>query len=131
MKTGIFAGLWDVLPCTIKAKYVCKQRAEGASLTTVAPTLNPNRCKDGWYPLGSIDYCAQVRSHTYTLKSDATLKNPLKVHLYQVICVLCHILFAITPLYMSRLPHATPYVEKSFYPNFFVFLFLNSRHIRI
>lgn len=82
MKTGIFAGLWDVLPCTIKAKYVCKHLAEGASVTTVAPTLNPKMCELGWNPIESRDYCSKVWSHTYTLKSDATLKHPLKVHLY-------------------------------------------------
>uniref|UniRef100_UPI003AB09028 macrophage mannose receptor 1-like n=1 Tax=Centroberyx gerrardi TaxID=166262 RepID=UPI003AB09028 len=57
MITGIFAGLWDVLPCTNKEKYICKHLAEGAVLTPVPPTLAPPRCADGWSPVGSRNFC--------------------------------------------------------------------------
>lgn len=62
MTTGIFAGLWDVLPCTNRTKYICKHLAEGAALTTVPPTTSPPSCVDGWRPLPSRHYCYKVRS---------------------------------------------------------------------
>uniref|UniRef100_A0A667XPX9 Mannose receptor, C type 1b n=1 Tax=Myripristis murdjan TaxID=586833 RepID=A0A667XPX9_9TELE len=61
MTTGVFAGLWDVLPCTNKEKYICKYLAEGAVVTPVPPTLTPPRCPDGWSPVGSRSFCAKVQ----------------------------------------------------------------------
>uniref|UniRef100_A0A3Q3W752 Mannose receptor, C type 1b n=1 Tax=Mola mola TaxID=94237 RepID=A0A3Q3W752_MOLML len=60
MTTGIFSGLWDVLPCTNKTKYICKHLAEGATLTTVAPTAPPPSCADGWTPVPLRHYCSKV-----------------------------------------------------------------------
>ncbi|XP_071402106.1 macrophage mannose receptor 1-like [Centroberyx affinis] len=57
MTTGIFAGLWDVLPCTNKEKYICKHLAEGAVLTPVPLTVAPPRCADGWQFTESRKYC--------------------------------------------------------------------------
>uniref|UniRef100_A0AAQ6IJ87 Mannose receptor, C type 1b n=1 Tax=Anabas testudineus TaxID=64144 RepID=A0AAQ6IJ87_ANATE len=53
MTTGIFAGLWDVLPCSNKEKYICKHQAEGAVPTTPPPTPPPLKCADGWNPLAT------------------------------------------------------------------------------
>uniref|UniRef100_A0A7N9AS74 Mannose receptor, C type 1b n=1 Tax=Mastacembelus armatus TaxID=205130 RepID=A0A7N9AS74_9TELE len=64
MNTGIFAGLWDVLPCTNKIKYICKHMAEGAILTHAPPTLIPPKCADGWTKLGSRNYCFKWFSQT-------------------------------------------------------------------
>lgn len=61
MTTGIFAGLWDVLSCTYKAKYICKHRAEGASFTTIAPTARPSKCASGWQASRSKEYCVKVQ----------------------------------------------------------------------
>lgn len=61
MKTGIFAGLWDVLPCSNKTKYICKNLAEGAGLTTVAPTVSPPKCAEGWTRVHFRSYCYKVR----------------------------------------------------------------------
>lgn len=60
IKTGIFPGLWDVLPCTNKTKYICKHLAEGAPLTTVAPTTMPPPCALGWTRLPSRRSCFKV-----------------------------------------------------------------------
>ncbi|XP_038573591.1 macrophage mannose receptor 1-like [Micropterus salmoides] len=60
MKTGIFAGLWDVLPCNNKVKYICKHLAEGAVLTPPPPTRAPTGCVDGWTPIGSRNYCFKL-----------------------------------------------------------------------
>ncbi|KAG8014276.1 Macrophage mannose receptor 1 [Nibea albiflora] len=60
MKTGIFAGLWDVLPCTDRQKYICKYLAEGAAVTPAPPTLVPPKCPDGWSPIGQRKYCFKM-----------------------------------------------------------------------
>ncbi|KAM4605239.1 macrophage mannose receptor 1b [Polymixia lowei] len=57
MTTGIFAGLWDILPCTNKEKYICKHLAEGAVLTPVPPTQPQPSCAQGWRPVGTRNYC--------------------------------------------------------------------------
>ncbi|XP_044077016.1 macrophage mannose receptor 1-like [Siniperca chuatsi] len=60
MTTGIFAGLWDVLPCTNKEKYVCKHLAEGAILTPAPPTRAPTGCVNSWTQMGSRNYCFKI-----------------------------------------------------------------------
>ncbi|KAM7379548.1 hypothetical protein PAMP_005094 [Pampus punctatissimus] len=60
MTTGVFAGLWDVLPCTNKEKYICKQLAEGVVVTPAPPTAKPTVCADGWSLLGSRNYCFKL-----------------------------------------------------------------------
>lgn len=66
MKTGIFAGLWDVVPCTNKEKYICKHLAEGAVLTPPPPTLFPPECASGWTRLGFSNRCFKVQSQGKT-----------------------------------------------------------------
>ncbi|MGH0154560.1 UNVERIFIED_CONTAM: hypothetical protein FKN15_027476 [Acipenser sinensis] len=57
MTTGVFAGLWDVVDCTEKAKYICKHWAEGVT-TTQAPTTTPlPTCPDDWHAIGTSQYC--------------------------------------------------------------------------
>ncbi|KAF7668435.1 hypothetical protein LDENG_00014620 [Lucifuga dentata] len=60
MTTGIFAGLWDVLPCTNQEKYICKHLAEGAVLTPAPPTRSPLQCAEGWSPAGSRNFCFKL-----------------------------------------------------------------------
>uniref|UniRef100_A0A673ZBZ0 Macrophage mannose receptor 1-like n=1 Tax=Salmo trutta TaxID=8032 RepID=A0A673ZBZ0_SALTR len=57
MTTGTLAGLWDVLSCTNQEKYVCKHLAEGAGPTPEPITPVPPRCHEGWYPVGSRNFC--------------------------------------------------------------------------
>uniref|UniRef100_A0AAZ3SL44 Mannose receptor, C type 1b n=1 Tax=Oncorhynchus tshawytscha TaxID=74940 RepID=A0AAZ3SL44_ONCTS len=57
MTTGTLAGLWDVLSCTNQAKYICKHLAEGAGPTPEPITPVPPRCHEGWFPVGSRNYC--------------------------------------------------------------------------
>ncbi|XP_068197546.1 macrophage mannose receptor 1-like isoform X2 [Antennarius striatus] len=68
--TGIFAGLWDLLPCTNKEKYICKHLAEGALLTPPPPTQSPPKCEEDWSPSGTRNYCVKFftgpRSHEKT-----------------------------------------------------------------
>ncbi|XP_070829826.1 macrophage mannose receptor 1-like [Chaetodon trifascialis] len=69
MTTGIFAGLWDVLPCTNKEKYICKHLAEGASLTPEPPTVSPTNCASGWTRMGTRNYCSKLFSESSKQKT--------------------------------------------------------------
>ncbi|XP_033960954.1 macrophage mannose receptor 1-like isoform X3 [Pseudochaenichthys georgianus] len=60
MTTGFFAGLWDVLPCTNKEKYICKHLAEGEVLTPAPPSVTPTKCTVDWTRLGSRNYCFKL-----------------------------------------------------------------------
>ncbi|KAI4806365.1 hypothetical protein KUCAC02_017193 [Chaenocephalus aceratus] len=64
MTTGIFAGLWDVVSCSNKEKYVCKKLAEGVSVTTVAPTTPALSCDAGWTPVGKRNFCYKLYKKT-------------------------------------------------------------------
>ncbi|MCI4377658.1 hypothetical protein PGIGA_G00205990 [Pangasianodon gigas] len=58
--TGIRAGLWDVLSCTNKEKYICKKMAEDV-ITTLAPITTPApNCSHEWYPLTNRDFCFKL-----------------------------------------------------------------------
>uniref|UniRef100_A0A8C1LC99 Macrophage mannose receptor 1 n=1 Tax=Cyprinus carpio TaxID=7962 RepID=A0A8C1LC99_CYPCA len=48
MLTGTSAGLWDVLDCNSKQKYICKKMAEGVTTTQVPPTTQPLSCPAEW-----------------------------------------------------------------------------------
>ncbi|XP_017569678.1 macrophage mannose receptor 1-like isoform X2 [Pygocentrus nattereri] len=60
MRTGILAGLWDVLKCTNQEKYICKQKAEGVITTPAPPTTQALGCSEGWYPLTNRDHCFKL-----------------------------------------------------------------------
>ncbi|XP_042353142.1 macrophage mannose receptor 1-like isoform X2 [Plectropomus leopardus] len=59
MTTGVLAGLWDLLPCTNKEKYICKHLAEGAVLTAAPPTQTPPKCEEGWNRVGTRSMCSK------------------------------------------------------------------------
>uniref|UniRef100_A0A3B4GFT2 Macrophage mannose receptor 1-like n=1 Tax=Pundamilia nyererei TaxID=303518 RepID=A0A3B4GFT2_9CICH len=65
MATGHSAGLWDVLPCTNKEKYICKHLAEGAALTPAPPTTATPNCTDGWIKMQSRGICYKVQKTWY------------------------------------------------------------------
>ncbi|NXE05182.1 MRC1 protein, partial [Lophotis ruficrista] len=48
MRTGTAAGLWDVLDCETKQKYICKQWAKGATTSPTPTTAPVPTCPDGW-----------------------------------------------------------------------------------
>ncbi|NXO79202.1 MRC1 protein, partial [Sitta europaea] len=48
MRTGTAAGLWDVLDCETKQKYICKQWAKGATLPPIPTTALVPTCPEGW-----------------------------------------------------------------------------------
>ncbi|KAG9348011.1 hypothetical protein JZ751_004030 [Albula glossodonta] len=60
MTTGTFAGLWDVLSCTSKQKYICKHMAEGATTTKAPMTTPAPSCATDWRPLSSRNMCYKI-----------------------------------------------------------------------
>lgn len=64
MTTGVFAGLWDVVSCSNKEKYICKKPAEGVQVTTVPPTTPALSCASGWTPAAKRNVCFKVGGQT-------------------------------------------------------------------
>ncbi|XP_072234626.1 macrophage mannose receptor 1 [Leuresthes tenuis] len=60
MTTGTFAGLWDVIACSSKEKYICKKQAEGVQPTTLPPTTPALSCASGWNALADRNICFKV-----------------------------------------------------------------------
>ncbi|XP_069013849.1 macrophage mannose receptor 1-like [Embiotoca jacksoni] len=56
---GTFAGLWDVLPCNNKEKYICKQPQEPV-LTPALTTLPPPKCANDWTQVGERNQCFKL-----------------------------------------------------------------------
>ncbi|XP_034026660.1 macrophage mannose receptor 1-like [Thalassophryne amazonica] len=68
MTTGMFAGLWDVVSCSNKEKYICKKIADGAQMTTVPPTTAALSCASGWTPAGKRNVCYKLYKKGKDLK---------------------------------------------------------------
>ncbi|KAJ8010370.1 hypothetical protein DPEC_G00074360 [Dallia pectoralis] len=60
MLTGMFAGLWDVVSCDSKEKYICKKIAEGVTSTVAPPTTPELSCADGWSSAGKRNVCYKL-----------------------------------------------------------------------
>ncbi|XP_029935851.1 macrophage mannose receptor 1 [Myripristis murdjan] len=60
MATGVSAGLWDVVSCSNKEKYICKKPAEGVLMTTVPPTTPALSCPSGWRPAAKRSVCYKL-----------------------------------------------------------------------
>lgn len=67
MATGSFAGLWDVLPCTNKEKYICKHLVEGAVLPPPPPTVPSTTCEIGWSKIYKRNFCYKVKLSSLSL----------------------------------------------------------------
>ncbi|XP_047424697.1 macrophage mannose receptor 1 [Mugil cephalus] len=68
MTTGTFAGLWDVVTCSNKEKYICKKKAEGVQMTTVPPSTPALTCASGWTPIPKRNMCYKVYSKKDSVK---------------------------------------------------------------
>ncbi|XP_035511844.1 macrophage mannose receptor 1 [Morone saxatilis] len=68
MTTGVFAGLWDVVSCSSKEKYICKKPAEGVQVTTVPPTTPALSCESGWTPVAKRNVCYKLYKKTKNLR---------------------------------------------------------------
>ncbi|XP_041944958.1 macrophage mannose receptor 1-like isoform X1 [Alosa sapidissima] len=65
MTTGTLAGLWDVLSCSNKEKYICKHQAQGVVTTPAPPTSPAPSCAEGWKPLGVRPFCYKFYDMDY------------------------------------------------------------------
>ncbi|XP_043920561.1 macrophage mannose receptor 1 isoform X2 [Protopterus annectens] len=57
MRTGINAGLWDIVKCEEKVKYICKHWAEGVTSPPVPTTTPAPQCSEGWFSTSNSKYC--------------------------------------------------------------------------
>ncbi|KAM8810847.1 macrophage mannose receptor 1-like [Eudromia elegans] len=68
MRTGVAAGLWDVVSCEERANFLCKQPVEDAP--SLAPT---STCAAGWDTAPRRGTCLKVSSHQETRDSRRAL----------------------------------------------------------
>ncbi|XP_074721575.1 macrophage mannose receptor 1-like [Strix uralensis] len=66
MRTGTAAGLWDVLDCETKQKYICKQWAKSATAPPLPTTAPVPTCPEGWVENNHSNSCFKCfyRSNT-------------------------------------------------------------------
>ncbi|CAH2282335.1 macrophage mannose receptor 1-like isoform X2 [Pelobates cultripes] len=57
MNTGIKGGLWNIINCEEKAKYVCKHWAEGVTPPPIPTTTVAPKCPTGWKTTDSLNSC--------------------------------------------------------------------------
>ncbi|XP_075778588.1 macrophage mannose receptor 1-like isoform X3 [Pelodiscus sinensis] len=57
MRTGMAAGLWDVLSCDMVETFLCKQSAEGSTPPPVPPATSSPTCPPDWEPSAHSSSC--------------------------------------------------------------------------
>uniref|UniRef100_A0A803SZJ7 Mannose receptor C-type 1 n=1 Tax=Anolis carolinensis TaxID=28377 RepID=A0A803SZJ7_ANOCA len=57
MTTGISGGLWDLLKCEKKAKFLCKRFADGVTPPPPLTTTPPPKCPEYWGPSDERSLC--------------------------------------------------------------------------
>ncbi|XP_063777611.1 macrophage mannose receptor 1-like [Pseudophryne corroboree] len=67
MRTGNKGGLWDVVNCDEKAKYVCKKLALGVTPPPAPTTMAEPTCPEGWTTSNTLSACYK---HYYTEEAD-------------------------------------------------------------
>lgn len=60
MKTGVAGGLWDVLSCEEKAKFVCKHWAEGVTRPPEPTTTPEPKCPEDWGTTSKTSMCFKL-----------------------------------------------------------------------
>nr|XP_044990947.1 macrophage mannose receptor 1 [Jaculus jaculus] len=60
MRTGIAGGLWDVLKCDEKAKFVCKHWAEGVTRPPEPTTTPEPKCPEDWGTSSKTTLCFKL-----------------------------------------------------------------------
>ena len=75
MKTGVAGGLWDVLSCEEKAKFVCKHWAEGVTRPPEPTTTPEPKCPENWGTTSKTSMCFKVRITRQINKEPEASKN--------------------------------------------------------
>ncbi|XP_015338886.1 macrophage mannose receptor 1 [Marmota marmota marmota] len=60
MRTGLAGGLWDVLKCDEKAKFVCKHWAEGVTRPPEPTTTPEPKCPEEWGSTSKTSLCFKL-----------------------------------------------------------------------
>ncbi|PIO35635.1 hypothetical protein AB205_0091490, partial [Aquarana catesbeiana] len=60
MRTGNRGGLWDVIKCDEKAKFVCKKWAEGVTPPPIPTTTPEPKCPAEWKTSSTLSSCYKV-----------------------------------------------------------------------
>nr|XP_048316812.1 macrophage mannose receptor 1 [Myodes glareolus] len=60
MKTGVAGGLWDILKCEEKAKFVCKHWAEGVTRPPEPTTTPEPKCPEDWGTTSKTSMCFKL-----------------------------------------------------------------------
>ncbi|XP_028934045.1 macrophage mannose receptor 1 [Ornithorhynchus anatinus] len=60
MKTGTAGGLWDILNCEEKAKFICKHWAEGVTRPPPPTTTPVPKCPDNWITNDNTHLCYKI-----------------------------------------------------------------------
>ncbi|KFU84339.1 Macrophage mannose receptor 1, partial [Chaetura pelagica] len=68
MRTGSAAGLWNVLDCETKQRYICKQWAKGATASPLPTTAPVPTCPEGWVSNNHGNSCFKCFCRTNTKK---------------------------------------------------------------
>ncbi|XP_062839902.1 macrophage mannose receptor 1 [Anolis carolinensis] len=69
MTTGISGGLWDLLKCEKKAKFLCKRFADGVTPPPPLTTTPPPKCPEYWGPSDERSLCFKAFVTADNLKS--------------------------------------------------------------
>ncbi|KAG8515944.1 Macrophage mannose receptor 1 [Galemys pyrenaicus] len=60
MRTGVAGGLWDILKCEEKAKFVCKHWAEGVTRPPEPTTTPEPKCAEDWGTSSKTSLCFKL-----------------------------------------------------------------------
>lgn len=83
MKTGVAGGLWDVLGCEEKAKFVCKHWAEGVTRPPEPTTTPEPKCPEDWGTTSKTSMCFKVRITCQTNKESEYPRTRIKLQKMQ------------------------------------------------
>ncbi|XP_077347035.1 macrophage mannose receptor 1-like [Lithobates pipiens] len=70
MRTGNKGGLWDVINCDERAKFVCKKWAQGVTPPPIPTTTPEPKCPEGWGTSSHLSSC-----HWYFKRPDGDKKT--------------------------------------------------------
>ncbi|KAH0627502.1 hypothetical protein JD844_003273 [Phrynosoma platyrhinos] len=75
MRTGISGGLWDLLKCETKAKFLCKRLADGMTPPPPPTTTPVPRCPEDWGPSDERNLCFKAFARKDEQKSWADARS--------------------------------------------------------
>uniref|UniRef100_A0A8C3EJU4 Uncharacterized protein n=1 Tax=Corvus moneduloides TaxID=1196302 RepID=A0A8C3EJU4_CORMO len=132
MRTGTAAGLWDVLDCEIKQKYICKQWAKGATVPPIPTTALVPTCPEGWVSnrhrsscfkcfcrskirkkswFEALDFCRQIGGDLVAINTKEEI--PLVNQAMRLVFDVCYLIYL--PEYKTTADGWVIYKDKLYY----------------